>query len=80
MADIIGEVSRKRLKIYPDYQSLPTNYTGSPLGLIDKSDGSKRRIHHLSYPPSKATSVNCAIPEPYGTITYSTVKEAIQAI
>ena len=80
MADITGGLSRKRLKIYPHYQSLPTNYTVSPLGLIDKSYESKRRIHLLSYTLSGATSTNCGIPEPYRTIASSTVNEAIPAI
>ena len=36
----------------------------SPLGLVSKSDGGWRRIHHLSY--SHGDSVNDWIPESYG--------------
>ena len=40
-ADIVGEQSKEPLKIFPEGQELPRNNTASPLGLIDKSDGSK---------------------------------------
>ena len=48
-ADIAAEAMKNRLNFYSDNStSLPPHYTASPLGLTDKSDGSKRRIHHLS--------------------------------
>ena len=48
-AEIISELKKNRLELYPDYTSLRNQYTASPLGLTDKLDGSKHRIHHLSY-------------------------------
>ena len=79
-SDIAAEQKMNRLKIYATTEQLPNHYTASPLGLIDKSDGSKRRIHHLSYPTSGMESINGGIPECYGTIAYSSVSEAIEAI
>ena len=70
-ADITPELNLDRLLLYPNIQSLPTHYTASPLGLTDKSDGSKRRIHHLSYPTNTTSSINGGIPEEFGAIAYS---------
>jgi len=64
-ADIAAESMKNRLNLYSDSASLPPHYTASPLGLTNKSDGSKRRIHHLSYPPGSSTSINGGIPESY---------------
>ena len=41
-ADIAAESMKNRLNLYSDSASLPPHYTASPLGLTDKSDGSKR--------------------------------------
>ena len=79
-ADINHELLKNRLETYPDFASLPNHYTASPLGLVDKSDGSKRRIHHLSYPPGDNSAINNGIPEEYGAIVYSTIEDTIQAI
>jgi len=79
-AEIISELKKNRLELYSDYRSLPNHYTASPLGLTDKSDGSKRRIHHLSYPAADPSAINHGIPEEYGAITYSGIEEAIRAI
>jgi len=79
-SNIESELEKGRLEEYPDRGNLPDHYTASPLGLMDKADGSKHRIHHLSYPPNDATSINTGIPESYGTITYSSVNNAIEAI
>ena len=79
-AEIEKELSKHRLQSFQTMATLPTYFTASPLGLTDKSDGSKRRIHHLSYPTNSTTSINSGIPEIYGTITYSTIEEAIAAI
>ena len=46
-ADIATELRRNRLLVYLNKEDLPKYYTASPLGLTDKADGSKRRIHHL---------------------------------
>ena len=77
---IKAELEKDRLVCYQDKSVLPDDITASPLGLIDKSDGSKRWIHHLSYPPDQTTSINNGIPEDYGTISYSTISEATAAI
>lgn len=78
--DIETELEKNRLEYYPNLNSLPRDFVASPLGLTDKSDGSKRRIHHLSFPTNKESSINSQIPEQYGTIVYGTVSEAIAAI
>ena len=79
-AEIISEIERGRLEVYPNRASLPNNYTASPIGLTDKSDGSKRRIHHLSYPAGDSSSINDGIPPEYGVIKYSNIDDAILAI
>ena len=79
-ADIAAELTKNRLNLYSDSTSLPPHYTASPLGLTDKADGSKRRIHHLSYPPGSSISINGGIPESYGMIQYSGIEEAIRAV
>ena len=80
MADIETELKNNRLTTYPGPKNLPDHYTALPLGLTDKADGSKRRIHHLSFPANSASSINGCIPENYGAIAYSTVEEAITVI
>ena len=78
--DITQELNLDHLLLYPNRQSLPTHYTASPLGLTDKSDGNKRRIHHLSYPTNTTSSINGGIPEEFGAIAYSSVHDAMLAI
>lgn len=61
-----------------DITNKTKTFISSPLGLVPKSDGTKRRIHHLSSPDG--TSVNDFInPDSY-TISYSTLDDAIQLI
>ena len=79
-ADIDVERRRNRFETYPDSTNLPDYYTASPLGLADKADGSKRRIHHLSFPPCCPTAFKSCIPEHYGTITYSGIEDGIEAV
>ena len=79
-ADIVSELADNRLKCYLNRSCLPTYYKASPLGLVDKSDGTKRRIHHLSYPPEEGGSINYGIPQHYGTIAYSNISEAVPGI
>ena len=74
------ELTMKRLKYYSNYTALPYNFTASPLGLIDKSNGSKRRIHHLFFPAANSSSINGRIPEAYGAIAYSIVEDAVAVI
>jgi len=78
--DITAELTKKRIKQYRSISSLPVHFTASPIGLTDKSDGTKRRIHHLSHPTSAPGSINYGIPEHYGALVYSTIHEAVQAI
>jgi len=78
--DIASELSKNRLYKCPSIADLSDHYTASPLGLTDKSDGRKRRINHLSYPSDSPQSINGGIPEEYGTITYSSIDDAIHAV
>jgi len=79
-ADILLELNKCRLEVFPDLNSLPSHFTASPLGLTDKRDGSKRRIHHPSYPPGGMSGIDAGIPEHYGAIQYSGIQDAIQAV
>lgn len=79
-ADIVSELNQSRLEVYSSDKSLPRYFTASPLGFTDKADGSKRRIHHLSYPPGDVSGINAGIPEHYGAIKYSGIEDAIQAV
>ena len=79
-AEIESELGKWRLELYTSKDALLQHFTASPLGLVDMADGSKRRIHHLSYPPGDSSSINSCIPESYGTISYSTIQQAIEAI
>lgn len=54
---------------------LSAHFISSPLGLVPKPNGGWRRIHHLSHP--RGSSVNCNIPEEFGTLKYITFDEAI---
>jgi len=79
-ADIEKKLAKHYLQSYSTIATLPNRFTASPLGLTDKSDGSKCRIHHLSYPANSTPSINSGIPEHYGTIAYSNIVDAITAI
>lgn len=78
--DIASELADNRLKHYENRLYLPAFYRASPLGLVDKSDGTKRRIYHLSYAAEEESSINCGIPEHYGTIAYNKFSEAVSGI
>ena len=45
-AVITKEVTFNRLQCYTEDSQLPQYFIASPLGPMDKSDGSNRRIHH----------------------------------
>jgi len=79
-SEIQIKLGKHRLKKFSSIVALPQHYTASPLGLIDKSDGTKRQIHPLSYPPADQSAINDRIPEEYRTITYSSINEATSAI
>jgi len=78
--DLLRELGNGPFEEYSHFKLLSGGFTASPLGLMDKADGSKRRIHHLSYPPDDHTSINSQIPEHHGTSKYSTIHEAIAAL
>ena len=79
-ADISSELEKDRLDTYSDINTIPPLYTASPVGLVDKADGSKRRIHHLSYLPDDPMAINKGIPEEFGSIIYSGIVDAVSAI
>ena len=78
--EIENEIANNRLEHYPDYSALRPHFTSTPHGLTDKSAGSKQRILDLSFPADDPFSINSGIPEEYGTIDYSRIREAISAI
>ena len=78
-AEIGKEVTLDRLACYTEFSQLPHHFTASPLGLTDKSDRSKRKIHHLSDPTSD-TSINGGILEEHSTINYSRISQASLAV
>ena len=78
--EIEEELRMNRLKCYPSYTALSYNFTATPWGLVDKSNGSKGRIHHLFLPADDSSSINGGIPEAYRTIAYSTVEDTIAAV
>ena len=57
---------------------MPIHFISSPLGLVPKPNGGWRRIHHLSHP--RGSSVNCNIPEEFGTLEYTTFDDAIEML
>ena len=79
-SDIPTQLGKNHLMVYDNNDQLPKFFTASLLGLIDKADGSKRRIHYLSYLTSNSSSINEGIQENYGTITYNGICDTIQAI
>lgn len=63
-------------RVRPVHPSAP--FIASPLGLVPKSDGGWRRIHHLSYPPER--SVNDNIQPRYAAIQYVSFDEIVGSI
>ena len=78
-AAIESEVKKGRIK---EVTSLPHHYFCSPIGVVPKlSDGVQtgwRTIFDLSAP--RGRSVNDAIPQTYGSITYETTQDAIRLV
>ena len=73
--DLENQIAHHRLiKI----DSLPPKLICSPLGLVSKSNGGWRQIHHLFYPPGR--SVNDFIPQEWGALEYLTFDDAIKKI
>lgn len=63
-------------RIIPAFQLSP--FISSPLGLVPKSNGDLRRIHHLSYP--RGLSVNDFIPKEATNLRYATLKNIFSRI
>jgi len=76
-ADIAKRIELGQFHEYPPGE-LPEKFISSPLGLSPKHDGTWRRIHNLSYPPE--TSVNDCIPGEWGSLHYTKIDAAIEAI
>ena len=55
-------------------------FISSPLGLVPKANGGRRRIHDLSYSRHSNKSLNPYIPEEWGTLEYTTCDEAMAAL
>ena len=53
-------------------------FISSPLGLVPKSDGGHRRIHHLSFPNND--SVNDNIPKLSATLKYTAITDVLDAV
>ena len=78
MADLQEQLSHSQLNVFNSLAAALTHFISLLLGLIDKGDGSKCRIHHLSSPPGR--SVNDGIPTEFGELTYTTVSEVVEII
>jgi hypothetical protein len=77
--NITTELSHNRIMQVPDPRADPNKpFICSPLGLVPKSSGGWRRIHHLSYP--RGHSVNDYIPNEWAALEYSTVDQAIALV
>jgi len=79
-ADILLQPNKSRLEVCPDLNSLPSHWTASPLGITDKAEGSKTRIHHLSYPLGDISGINAGITEHYGAIQLGRIEDTIQVV
>lgn len=77
---IYKELSAGRVRGPFDDPTLPdgTPIHVSPLGVVPKSSGGFRVIHHLSHP--RGTSVNDFVPQEASSIRYGTIQDAIQCI
>jgi len=53
-------------------------FISSPVGLVPKSDGGHRRIHHLSFPDND--SVNDNIPTHSATLKYTAITDVFDAV
>ena len=67
------EAARLICKVSPSFP-----FFCSPLGIIPKHDGGRRRIHHLSYP--EGLSVNDFIEPSFGSLEYVTFDAVVQSI
>ena len=79
-AEIKEVLVMNNLKSYPSFVEMAYNSASSPLGLINKTDGTKYQMHHLTFPAGDNSSIKAEIPEAYRAIAYSTVDNAIGAV
>ncbi|PUU75073.1 hypothetical protein B9Z19DRAFT_1155236 [Tuber borchii] len=70
--DLREQLRNKRLTCYKEGH-LPPFFVSSPIGLVDKNDGNKRRIHDLSYP--EGTGVNGGIHPERTKVVFSTLQD-----
>lgn len=70
--DLREQLGHKRLAVYKEGR-LPSFFVSSPLGLVDKNDGNKRRIHDLSYP--EGTGVNGGIHPERTKVVFATLQD-----
>lgn len=73
--DLRSQQAKERL-LQVKNPSMP--FICSPLGLAPKSNGKRRRIHHLSYP--RKHSVNDYIPAAWGALEYASFDEAMAKV
>lgn len=69
------DICRQRVILHPPGQS---PYICSPIGLVEKHDGTYRRIHHLSFP--RLHSVNDYINKEYGALKYATFQAVLRRV
>ena len=68
-SQIESDLQKRRIRpVLPSHPLI-----SSPLGLVPKSNGGSRRIHHLSHP--RGRSVNDFIKKEYGVLSYVTLDE-----
>lgn len=75
--DLAEQLRNHRLTVYNNFKLLPKNFVSSPLGLTDKKDGTKRRIHDLSHPAD--ISINGGIHPSRSSVKFATLRD-IQAL
>jgi len=70
--DLREQLGNKRLDVYT-HGRLPSFFLSSPIGLVDKNDGSKRRIHDLTFP--EGAGVNGGIHGERTKVVFATLKD-----
>jgi hypothetical protein len=77
-SDIQKRVANKQILLVSTNTPPEPPFISSPLGLTPKSDGTWRRIHHLSAP--RGSSVNDHIPKEWASLTYTTFDQAMKLV
>lgn len=73
--DLLDQLSHQRLNEHGRRGNLPKFFVSCPIGLRDKSNGKKRRIHDLSFPSGK--SVNDHINQDWGTVRHPSLEQVL---